>query len=109
MSSKTPALFLATTVALAGCAAAPPRPMRFVAVDAPNAISSPPAGAAHKVEVSKTVVLPNIRLPEDVAAFLKELHEKAQTPVLRNADLRLTTSVCLFICINTDTATADGY
>ena len=91
-------------MALAGCGAAP-RPLRYAAVDMPTAI---PAGgpASRKVEVKQTHVLPSIRLPVDVASFLKDTQTKAGVPVLRDADVNLTTSVCFFVCVNTDTASA---
>jgi hypothetical protein len=65
-------------------------------------------GPAEKTEVSKTRVLPNFRLPRNVAGFLGDLEAEAGAEVLRNADLHLTTSFCLLICINTDVASAGG-
>lgn len=109
MSRGMRRLLLGGAFSLAGCSAAPPpRPMRYVAVEMPNVVSPSPVEGPHRVEVSRTRVLPNIRLPQDAAGFLRDLQKKAGTSVLRNADLKLTTSVCFLICINTDTATADA-
>ena len=90
---------------LAGCAAAP-RPMKYVATGMPSAFPSSLSGSTRTVKVEHTRILPNIRLPRDAAAFLNELEQAANTPVLQDADLRLTTSICLLICVNTDSATA---
>jgi hypothetical protein len=90
-----------------GCSTTVPRPMRYVAVAQPTTIPPPLQVKGERVEVSKTRVLPNIRLPRDAAELLGELQTKAGEPVLRNADLNLTTSICFFVCVNTDTATAE--
>lgn len=95
------------TVVAAGCSAARPRTMRYVAVDVPESIPAPLPDGARRVEVAKTRVLPSIRLPRDVAAFLHDLEHEVGSPVLRNADVELTTSVCFFLCVNTDRASAE--
>jgi len=97
---------MSLVLALSGCSPAP-RPLRYIAVDMPGIVPAVSSGEGRKVEVSKTRVLPNIRLPQDAAEFLRGLHQKTGMSVLRDADLKLTTSVCLFLCVNTDTATAE--
>ena len=96
---------LALAVGLSGCAAAP-RPLRYVAVEMPRQFPPPLAQAGRVVEVSHTRLLPNIRLPVNVAGFVSELQQKASGSPLRNADVNLTTSVCALLCVNTDRATA---
>ena len=98
---------LLVALLIVGCAGTRPKPLAYAAVDMPMG-AIPATLPGPPVVVAKTVVLPNIRLPEDVAGFLRELQTKAATPVLRDVDLELTTSLCFFICINTDTATANS-
>jgi hypothetical protein len=103
--ARSLALFVCT-VGLVGCAAAP-RPLRYVAVETPTSIPPPLERGGRKIEVAHTRFLPNIRLPVDVAKFVRELEGKSGAPVLRNADVNLTTSFCLLVCVNTDRATAE--
>ena len=107
MNVRGTVVAVVTIIGVMGCAAVP-RPMRYVAVEMPSVVPPAPTGTTHIVEVRKTRVLPNIRLPRDAAAFLTELQEKAGGPVLRNADLNLTTSICFFLCVNTDVPTAES-
>jgi hypothetical protein len=92
--------------ALLGCAAAPP-PLRYMAVEVPSSVPAPLDRPARTIGVAHTRILPNIRLPVDVAEFVRELEDKAGAPVVRNADVNLTTSFCLLVCVNTDRATAE--
>jgi hypothetical protein len=97
---------LAFAIGLSACSAAP-RPLRSVATQTPAQFPPPLVQAGRAVEVSHTRVLPNIRLPVDVAGFVGEVEQKAGGSPLRNADVKLTTSVCLLLCVNTDRATAE--
>ena len=108
MSGWVRAAAIVCALALSGCAGKrPPRPIRFVAVDLPATVPARTGGALRPIEVSHTRVLPNVRVAEDARDYLRELTAKAGTPYLRNADLRLTTSVCFFVCINTNRASAE--
>ena len=91
--------------AACGCGVAP-RPLRYAAVDMPTIVLPSQREAGPRVEVKRTRILPSIRLPVDVASFLRDVASKAATPVLEDADVNLTTSVCVLICVNTDTASA---
>lgn len=108
MTSCLGTMVILSVLVLSGCAGQrPPRPLRFVAVEVPAVIQPLAGGPARTIEVSRTRVLPNVRVAEDARDYLRELAAKAGMPYLRNADLRLTTSICFFVCINTNSASAE--
>src|SRR2546426_10736239 len=89
------------TILLSGCAGSTPtQPLRYVAVDMPKTIA--PSERSGPFQTTRTRFGILYRSPQDVGAFIRELHEQSHSPVLRDADVHLEIPFCVAVfCLGT--------
>jgi hypothetical protein len=95
---------LCAAISLAGCSFTPP-PMKYMAADMPKSIPVNNLQKTSYIEVVRHKFGLPFRSPQDVGGMVKDLQNKTNTDVLRNADVRIRIPFCLYIvCYAYDTA-----
>jgi hypothetical protein len=84
----------------------------YVALTCPeDPIETPSAGKQMLLERRRAgfyFLNQNFRPAPDVAVYLEQAHQRANTPVLRNADIRLSTPIVVFPVAGPQFQAADG-